>query len=165
MSFSFFGVRQLAAAFAHRRSSFQTTQWSLCGKIRSWEGHDFTGCGRITIRCHPGRSEGSAFRKMPRKKQIPHSADAVRNDKRRAFSVPQTCPAIGFTAEGFGSWFSHRLHCGVPVRTSQKRCQPTALHNNHVWGKNQRYLRAKRSKSAICEAISSRAASAAERIP
>jgi len=32
-------------------------------------------------------------------------------------------------------------------------------------GVSYNYLRAKRSKSAICEAISSRAASAAERIP
>ena len=47
--------------------------------------HDFFGCGKITIRCHPERSEGSAFRKMPRKKHIPHSADSVRNDKKDFF--------------------------------------------------------------------------------
>jgi hypothetical protein len=95
----------------------------------------------------------------------------VRNDKKRVFPRPvQSCrmclpcnPALA--AEGFGSRFSCRLHGGVPVRTSQKPCQATALLNNHVWDKNQCYLRAKRSKSAIWRSISSRAASAADRMP
>ena len=62
-------------------------------------------------------------------------------------------------AEGVGS----RIYTGftsLPARASQKRWQATALHN-HVSG----YLRAKRSKSAIWRSISSRAASAAERMP
>ena len=139
-------------------------------KVRSRGGHDFSG-GGITIRCQPEPSAGSAFRKMPKKRKIPHSADSVWNDKRRVFPQPvQSChmclpcnPALA--AEDFGSWFSHRLHCRVLVRAWEKRRQPTALHNNHVWGKNQRYLRAKRSKSAIWRSISSRAASAADRMP
>ena len=96
-------------------------------KVRSRGGHDFSG-GGVTIRCHPEPSAGSAFRKMPRKKKIPHSADSVWNDKRRVFPQPvQSChmclpcnPALA--AEDFGSWFSHRLHGGAPARRSQKRC-------------------------------------------
>jgi hypothetical protein len=52
----------------------------------STRGHEFTACCKITIRCHPERSKGAAFRKMPREKQIPHSADSVRNDRMRVFS-------------------------------------------------------------------------------
>ena len=139
-------------------------------KVRSRGGHDFTG-GGITIRCHPEPSAGSAFRKMPRKRKIPHPADSVWNDKRRVFPQPvQSChmclpcnPALA--AEGFGRWFPQTPCLRAPARRSQNWCQATALLNNHVWDKNQCYLRAKRSKSAIWRSISSRAASAADRMP
>src|SRR5208283_1020753 len=50
---------------------------------------------KITIRRHPERSEGSAVRKMPRKKQIPDSADSVRNDKIGECPFPQGLKPTG----------------------------------------------------------------------
>jgi hypothetical protein len=61
------------------------TSEDLCGSSRSFVGHGFTDFGKSTVRCHPDRSEGSAFSQIPRKMQIPRAKSALEMAKLEFF--------------------------------------------------------------------------------
>jgi len=81
----------------------------------------------VSLLCHPERSEGSAFRKSPRKKQIPHpvqKANGVRNDNCPFSSQSvQSCLPAGLKPHTYNrtvarTAFVSRARMGMSARRS-----------------------------------------------